>query len=169
MLELLSGFEPLTSSLPTAAEPSSPCCTRLSGGFLSKKDEVTACLFHCFRPFVSPCGSACGSRPLAIYKVFPDGSTQRRRIQLKSKLQAKLTEQLGAKKRSVLFSALCNHGRTKPWSSSVQREKATGLRGSAEPQRLRTSVVRQAVILWLTFHFIPALTALGGCGFWAHS
>ena len=60
-LELLSGFEPLTSSLPTAVEPSSPCCTRLFGGFLSKKDEVAACLFHCFHPRVSPCGSRCGS------------------------------------------------------------------------------------------------------------
>jgi hypothetical protein len=29
--------------------------------FLSKKDEVAACLFHCFRPLISPCGSRCGS------------------------------------------------------------------------------------------------------------
>ena len=29
--------------------------------FLSKKDEVAACLFHCFHPHVSPCGSRCGS------------------------------------------------------------------------------------------------------------
>ena len=61
LLELLGGFEPPTSSLPTAVEPSSPCCTRLFGGFLSKKDEVAACLFHCFHPRVSPCGSRCGS------------------------------------------------------------------------------------------------------------
>ena len=54
-------FELPTSSLPTAVEPSSPCCTRLCGGFLSKKDEVAACLFHCFRPLISPCGSRCGS------------------------------------------------------------------------------------------------------------
>ena len=60
-LELLGRFELPTSSLPTAVEPSSPCYTRLSGGFLSKKDEVTACLFHCFHPRVSPCGSRCGS------------------------------------------------------------------------------------------------------------
>ena len=53
VLELLGGFEPPTSSLPTAVEPSSPCCTRLCGGFLSKKDEVAACLFHCFRPLIS--------------------------------------------------------------------------------------------------------------------
>ena len=63
-LELLSGFEPLTSSLPTAVEPSIPCCTRLSGGFFFKKDEVTTCLLHCFRPLVSPCGSRCGSKLL---------------------------------------------------------------------------------------------------------
>jgi hypothetical protein len=53
MLELLGGFEPPTSSLPSVVEPSSPCSIRLSGGFLSKKDEVTACLFHCFRPLIS--------------------------------------------------------------------------------------------------------------------
>ena len=63
--ELLTRFELPTSSLPTAVEPSSPCCTRLFGGFLSKKDEVTACLFHCFRPHVSPCGSRCGSKLLS--------------------------------------------------------------------------------------------------------
>ena len=61
-LELLGRFELPTSSLPTAVEPSSPCCTRLCGGFLSKKDEVAACLFHCFRPLISPCGSRCGSK-----------------------------------------------------------------------------------------------------------
>ena len=38
-----------------------PCCTRFFGSFLSKKDEVAACLFHCFHPHVSPCGSRCGS------------------------------------------------------------------------------------------------------------
>ena len=61
VLELLGRFELPTSSLPTAVEPSSPCCTRLCGGFLSKKDEVAACLFHCFRPLIFPCGSRCGS------------------------------------------------------------------------------------------------------------
>ena len=61
VLELLTRFELVTSSLPTAVEPSSPCCTRLCGGFLSKKDEVAACLFHCFRPLIFPCGSRCGS------------------------------------------------------------------------------------------------------------
>ena len=60
-LELLGRFELPTSSLPTTVEPSSPCCIRLCGVFLSKKDEVAACLFHCFRPHVSPCGSRCGS------------------------------------------------------------------------------------------------------------
>ena len=29
--------------------------------FFVQKDEVTACLFHCFHPRVSPCGSRCGS------------------------------------------------------------------------------------------------------------
>ena len=61
MLELLGRFELPTSSLPTTVEPSSPCCSRLFGGFLSKKNEVAACLFHCFRPLISPCGSRCGS------------------------------------------------------------------------------------------------------------
>ena len=61
ILELLGRFELPTSSLPTTVEPSSPCCSRLSGNFLSKKDEVAACLFHCFHPRVSPCGSRCGS------------------------------------------------------------------------------------------------------------
>lgn len=61
MLELLGRFELPTSSLPTTVEPSSPCCIRLCGVFLSKKDEVAACLFHCFRPLISPCGSRCGS------------------------------------------------------------------------------------------------------------
>ena len=62
VLELLTRFELVTSSLPTVAEPSIPCRTRLSGSFLSKKDAVTACLFHCFRPPVFPCGSRCGSK-----------------------------------------------------------------------------------------------------------
>ena len=61
LLELLGRFELPTSSLPTTVEPSSPCCIRLCGGFLSKKDEVAVCLFHCFRPLISPCGSRCGS------------------------------------------------------------------------------------------------------------
>lgn len=61
LLELLGRFELPTSSLPTTVEPSSPCCIRLCGVFLSKKDEVAACLFHCFRPLISPCGSRCGS------------------------------------------------------------------------------------------------------------
>ena len=61
VLELLGRFELPTSSLPTTVEPSSPCCIRLCGVFLSKKDEVAACLFHCFRPLISPCGSRCGS------------------------------------------------------------------------------------------------------------
>ena len=64
VLELLTRFELVTSSLPTAVEPSSPCCIRLCGVFLSKKDEVAACLFHCFRPLISPCGSRCGSELL---------------------------------------------------------------------------------------------------------
>ena len=62
--ELLTRFELVTSSLPTTVEPSSPCCIRLCGVFLSKKDEVAACLFHCFRPLISPCGSRCGSELL---------------------------------------------------------------------------------------------------------
>ena len=68
MLELLGRFELPTSSLPTTVEPSSPCCIRLCGVFLSKKDEVAACLFHCFRPHVSPCGSRCGSKLLHLIK-----------------------------------------------------------------------------------------------------
>ena len=60
-LELLGRFELPTSSLPTTVEPSSPCCIRLCGVFLSRKEEVAACLFHCFRPLISPCGSRCGS------------------------------------------------------------------------------------------------------------
>ena len=60
-LELLGRFELPTSSLPTTAEPSIPCCIRLCGVFLSKKDEVAACLFHCFHLRISPCGSRCGS------------------------------------------------------------------------------------------------------------
>ena len=61
-LELLGRFELPTSSLPNVVEPSSPCSIRLSSGFLSKKDEVAACLFHCFRPLIFPCGSRCGSK-----------------------------------------------------------------------------------------------------------
>ena len=68
MLELLGRFELPTSSLPTTVEPSSPCCIRLCGVFLSKKEEVAACLFHCFRPHVSPCGSRCGSKLLHLIK-----------------------------------------------------------------------------------------------------
>ena len=62
LLELLGRFELPTSSLPSVVEPSIPCSIRLSSGFLSKKDEVAACLFHCFRPLIFPCGSRCGSK-----------------------------------------------------------------------------------------------------------
>ena len=62
ILELLGRFELPTSSLPSVVEPSIPCSIRLSSGFLSKKDEVAACLFHCFRPLIFPCGSRCGSK-----------------------------------------------------------------------------------------------------------
>ena len=68
MLELLGRFELPTSSLPTTVEPSSPCCIRLCGVFLSKKDEVAACLFHCFHLRISPCGSRCGSKLLHLIK-----------------------------------------------------------------------------------------------------
>ena len=67
-LELLGRFELPTSSLPSVVEPSSPCCIRLFGGFLFKKDEVAACLFHCFRPLISLCGSRCGSKYLHLIK-----------------------------------------------------------------------------------------------------
>ena len=60
VLELLGRFELPTSSLPTTVEPSSPCCIRLCGVFLSKKDEVAACLFHCFRPLISRVGHGVG-------------------------------------------------------------------------------------------------------------
>ena len=72
-MELLGRFELPTSSLPTAVEPSSPCCSRLFGNFLSKKEEVAACLFHCFRPCVSPCGSRCGSSRHLCVKETTDG------------------------------------------------------------------------------------------------
>ena len=61
-MELLGRFELPTSSLPTVLVASIRCAARLSGTFRSKKDEVVACLFHCFRPLIFPCGSACGSR-----------------------------------------------------------------------------------------------------------
>ena len=67
-MELLGRFELPTSSLPTAAEPSSSCCTRLFGSFLFKKDEVAVCLLHCFHPLISPCGSRCGSKLLQLIK-----------------------------------------------------------------------------------------------------
>ena len=73
LLELLGRFELPTSSLPTAVEPSSPCCIRLCGVFLSKKDEVAACLFHCFRPLIFPCGSRCGSGRHLCIKEATDG------------------------------------------------------------------------------------------------
>ena len=64
-LELLGGFEPPTSSLPTAQKPSSRCYIRVLGAFCPKRDEVRNSLFHCFRSLVFPCGSRCGSAPQA--------------------------------------------------------------------------------------------------------
>ena len=64
-LELLGGFEPPTSSLPSDKMPSSRCGTRGCGRFCRKKDEVGNSLLHVFRPLVSPCGSRCGSEPPA--------------------------------------------------------------------------------------------------------
>ena len=43
-LELLGGFEPPTSSLPTGWEPSSPCVPTLSGHFCSKRMRSAALL-----------------------------------------------------------------------------------------------------------------------------
>ena len=62
-LELLGGFEPPTSSLPSDKMLSSRCGTRVCGHFYRKKDAVENSLFHVFHPFVSPCGSRCGSAP----------------------------------------------------------------------------------------------------------
>ena len=67
-MELLTRFELVTSSLPTAGEPSKHCYARLLGSFLSEKDEVAHFLFRCFRPLVSPCGSRCGSGGYAHIK-----------------------------------------------------------------------------------------------------
>ena len=61
VLELLGGFEPPTSSLPSDKMPSSRYGTRVCGRFCRKKDEVKNALLHVFRPLVSPCGSQCGS------------------------------------------------------------------------------------------------------------
>ena len=65
LLELLGGFEPPTSSLPSDKMPSSRWYIRLCGHFCHKKDEVENSLLHVFRPLVSPCGSRCGSEPPA--------------------------------------------------------------------------------------------------------
>ena len=61
VLELLGGFEPPTSSLPSDKKPSSRWYIRLCGHFCRKKDEVENYLLHVLRPFVSACGSRCGS------------------------------------------------------------------------------------------------------------
>ena len=60
-MELLGGFEPPTSSLPSDKKSSSRWYIRLCGHFCRKKDEVENSLLHVLRPFVSPCGSRCGS------------------------------------------------------------------------------------------------------------
>ena len=65
LLELLGGFEPPTSSLPSDKMLSRRCGTRGCGRFCRKKDEVGNSLLHVFRPLVSPCGSRCGSEPPA--------------------------------------------------------------------------------------------------------
>lgn len=65
ILELLGGFEPPTSSLPSDKMPSSRCGIRVCGRFCPKKEEVGNSLLHVFRPLVSPCGSRCGSEPPA--------------------------------------------------------------------------------------------------------
>ena len=62
-VELLGGFEPPTSSLPSDKKPSGRCGIRVCGRFYRKKDEVGNSLLHVFRPLVSPCGSRCGSAP----------------------------------------------------------------------------------------------------------
>ena len=67
-VELLGGFEPPTSSLPSDKMPSSRWYIRLCGHFCHKKDEVENSLLHVFRPLVSPCGSRCGSAPSVIRK-----------------------------------------------------------------------------------------------------
>ena len=65
LLELLGGFEPPTSSLPSDKKPSGRWYIRLCGRFYRKKDEAGNSLLHVFRPLVSPCGSRCGSAPQA--------------------------------------------------------------------------------------------------------
>ena len=65
ILELLGRFELPTSSLPSDKMPSSRCDIRVCGRFYRKKDEVENALLHVLRPFVSPCGSRCGSAPQA--------------------------------------------------------------------------------------------------------
>ena len=60
-MELLGGFEPPSSSLPSDKKLSNRWYIRLCGHFCHKKDEVENSLLHVSRPFVSPCGSRCGS------------------------------------------------------------------------------------------------------------
>ena len=68
-MELLGGFEPPTSSLPSDKKPSGRWYIRLCGHFYRKKDEVGNSLLHVLRPLVSPCGSRCGSGATGIVGV----------------------------------------------------------------------------------------------------
>jgi hypothetical protein len=56
-LELLGGFEPPTSSLPSDKMPSSRCGIRVCGRFCPKKEEVGNSLLHVFSSRISLCGS----------------------------------------------------------------------------------------------------------------
>ena len=56
-LELLGGFEPPASSLPSDKMPSSRWYIRLCGRFRRKKDEVRNALLHVFSSRISACGS----------------------------------------------------------------------------------------------------------------
>ena len=138
MLELLGGFEPPTSSLPSDKMPSSRCGTRGCGRFCRKKDEVAACLFHCFRPLISPCGSRCGSGAYLRIHI--------RNIKLRHIVQPE-TGQTAVRRVTIAAAAVnINDAITMPYPkrlvTDTSQEVDRRVADDADDVRVRTSILR---------------------------
>ena len=135
-MELLGGFEPPTSSLPSDKMPSSRWYIRLCGRFCRKKDEVENSLLHVLRPFVSPCGSRCG--PGAYLRIHIPN------VELRHVVQSE-TGQTAVRRVAIAASAIdVNDAITMPYTkrlvTDTSQEVDRRVADDADSARVRTSI-----------------------------
>ena len=137
-MELLGGFEPPTSSLPSDKKPSICWYIRLYGHFYRKKDEVENSLLHAFRPLVSPCGSRCGSGAYLCIRI-PN-------VKLRHVVQSE-TGQTAVRRVAIAASAIdINDAVTMPYPERLvidtSQEADRCVADDTDGVRVRTSIIR---------------------------